>query len=74
MCVCLGPGPTMEETLNYELIVENVRSLWLQGSKKKTPELLKLLRDLFEKTNVDIYELLLCFIKKTGIVNRWMNE
>lgn len=61
-----GPAPNMEETLNYELIVENVRSLWLQGSKKKTPELLKLLRELFEKTDVDIYELLLCFIKKTG--------
>ena len=51
--------------VDNEALVEEVRSVWLQHCKQRSPELVDLLQRIFEE-HEDVYLLVVSFLKKTG--------
>ena len=51
--------------VDNEALVEEVRSVWLQHCKQRSPELVDLLQRIFEE-HEDVYSLVVSFLKKTG--------
>ena len=51
--------------VDNEALVEEVRTLWLQYCKQRSPELVDLLQRIFEE-HEDVYSLVVSFLKKTG--------
>lgn len=51
--------------VDNEALVEEVRSVWCQHRKQRSPELIHLLQRIFEE-HEDVYSLVVSFLKKTG--------